>query len=394
MFCKSIVSLYDNYQREKTLKNELSTLESLHVGLDGCNNDNNLVSKKYGTTRKYSNGKFKIDVDRNININNVKNFLNKKKTSCENENGNKNMRNVSFQMENVGSRSSAASTDTRIESFAATEEQKECDTAGESSNFDDVSDVLKNSVNEARVEGLRRLKVDRSGHATDRKNRDSNKKSKDRKSLIDDNGSAINKSNKNKNKLKYKTNHKNEGKKVSVPSTNQELDHTFHIVIDNDGQISNYDYVSDDEANQYLKSIIDSSEEEVEELFCGRKDSTSTDTDIDNNISIRDSDNSNNDNHIDSLSDSSSVEINNDVTNGGEKYDETNNLCYDSIYLDASKNDMNLNVKYESVNGDDIDINSYHDESFESVKMEEIRVLREKKNDLYWRIFKVISFLL
>eukprot|EP00596_Hydrurales_sp_CCMP1899_P001018 CAMPEP_0119042236 /NCGR_PEP_ID=MMETSP1177-20130426/14465_1 /TAXON_ID=2985 /ORGANISM="Ochromonas sp, Strain CCMP1899" /LENGTH=291 /DNA_ID=CAMNT_0007008873 /DNA_START=798 /DNA_END=1673 /DNA_ORIENTATION=- len=127
--------------------------------------------------------------------------------------------------------------------------------------------------------------------------------------------------------------------KGSTSNPHSDRDRSFEIV-NNDGEQfdncdSSDDYVNDDEANQYLKGIIDSSSEEYEKegLVYEMKESRAAD-------------------------DSS-----------------------------ISKKKITL---IDSVNNDDIDSDSTYDDSFECFKMVQIRDLHQKKKELYWRIVKAL----
>jgi hypothetical protein len=346
MLCKSVVALYDNYRTERILLSELSALESLHRGLDGCDNSKSAILNRYGSTRKYSNSKSKNEVDKNNDMNNVKKFLNKKKTSlicCDSEIESRGIRKVSFQMENIGDTSDAVKVDTKVESYAEKTivDSKERTLAA---NISDCADV-SGAIGKSGIKGGRtNLKIDRSDHNTngidtndyiatinsikndDTMNNINDKKIKGTKKSTIANDNKASQSSRIKNGQEYKE---------SSSNIQADCDPSFQIVNNDGDQSDNSDeYINDDEASQYLRGIIDSeSEEEKEDLIHDVKESSANDVD---------------------------------------------------------KKKIALIGKYDdSINGDDIDSNSTYDDSFECIKMDQISVLHRMKNGLYWRIFKV-----
>jgi hypothetical protein len=345
MLCKSIVALYDNYQTGKTLMNELRTLESLHMGLDNCNDKSSKESNGYGRSRKGSNSKSRNEIDRINDMNNVKKFLNKKKTSvisCDNEIENRGMRKVSFQTENGGDKCDAinAVLERDIPVEIAIADSKDSTSAADGSDCFGMSGPMTN------------LRIDRSDHNTN--GIDTNDyiaainsiKDGDTMNITDDyNNISGNKSNHIKDKKNYadvtsgsSRNKSGQEFKGSVSNSHADRDRSFEIVSNDGDQFDNCDssddYVNDDEANQYLKGITDSSSED----------------------------------------------------------DEKEGLIYDVKEFSAVDECPISKMKIpliDSVNSDDIDSDSTYDGSFECFKMVQIRDLHQKKKELYWCIFKV-----
>jgi hypothetical protein len=330
MLCKSIVALYDNYQTGKTLMNELRTLESLHIGLDNSNDKSTTVSNGYGSTRKGGNNKSRNEIDRINDMNNVKKFLNKKKTSvisCDNEIESKGMRKVSFQTENGGDKCDVinAVLESEIPVEIAIADSKESTAAADGIDCFGISGPITTP------------RIDRSDHNTN--GIDTNDYIAAINSIKD--GDTINiKDTKNYADATRGSSRNKSGRefKGSASNPHSDRDRSFEIV-NNDGEQfdncdSSDDYVNDDEANQYLKGIIDSSSEE----------------------------------------------------------DEKEGLVYE-VKESSAVDDSSISKKkialIDSINNDDIDSDSTYDDSFECFKMVQIRDLHQKKKELYWRIVKV-----